>query len=71
MNRIEKHQQCIDILMGIKSFQRRIITVEESINGFPGTFLELRIKYAHRIDIYIRCINRLNQRYYKLLNEIR
>ena len=67
---IDNHQLCIEILEGISHFQSSIRLKKESLNGFAGTFYELRIKYAHNIDIYNRCINRLNQRYNNILNNI-
>ena len=65
---IEKHQNCIEVLEGIKHFESAIRLKKESINGFPGTFPELRRKYIHNVEIYRKCIERLTKRYYALLN---
>lgn len=60
---IEKHQLKIEILEAIQHFARMIEHKQESIDGFPGTFINLRMKYLHNIEIYNKCINRLKQRY--------
>jgi hypothetical protein len=67
---IDKHQKCIDILDGIKHFQKMITIYEDNVNGFPGTFYSLRIKYLHNIEIYRMCIERLMKRYNAVLNEL-
>lgn len=41
---IDKHQKCIEILECIGHFESMIKLKEESINGYPGTFYELRKK---------------------------
>ena len=60
---IDKHQVCIEILEGIMHFEQRKKHRIESIEGFPGTFPELRKKYINEIDSIDRCIKRLEQRY--------
>ena len=66
---IDKHQLCIEILEGVKYFEKAIELKKYSINGFSGTFPELRRKYIHDVDIYERCVKRLKQRYDVVLNE--
>jgi len=66
---INKHQMCIEILEGIMHFEQRKKQRIESIEGFPGTFPELRKKYVNDIDTINRCIKRLEQRYKYVLND--
>jgi len=65
---IEKHQTCIEILEGIQRFERQIKLTQDNINGFAGTFSQLRRKYKHNIDIYNMCIVRLTERYKKVID---
>lgn len=65
---IDKHQMCIEILEGIMCFEQRKKHRIESIEGFAGTFPELRKKYVNDIDTINRCIKRLEQRYNRILN---
>ena len=65
---IEKHQMCIEILEGIMHFEQRKKLRIERIEGFGGTFPELRRKYVNDIDTINRCIKRLEQRYNSVLN---
>ena len=67
---IDKHQMCIAILEGIMHFEQRKKHRIESINGFAGTFPELRRKYLNDIDTINRCIKRLEQRYQRVLNDL-
>jgi len=60
---ILKHEKSIKILEAIKYFEKMICSKVDSINGFAGTFTELRKKYYHNIDIYNMCIDRLILRY--------
>ena len=64
---IDKHQTCIEILEAIQYFKIRKITTDKSLNGFAGTFQNLRRKYEHDFIIYDMCIERLKQRYVKIL----
>ena len=69
---IDNHQMCIEIMEGIKSFQRQIYTMERNLD--PGviywSFPALIAKYQHNIDIYERCIQRLLQRYFNVFWEV-
>lgn len=62
---IDSHQTCIEIMEGIASFQRQILTTSRNIdewekyNHFPG-MIE---RYEDRIDTWERCIVRLLERY--------
>ena len=60
---IKNHELQIEILEAIQYFARMIEHKQDSINGFPGTFPDLKRKYLHNIEIYQMCINRLKQRY--------
>ena len=63
-----KHQMCIEIIEGIMHFEQRKKHRIESIEGFAGTFPELRRKYINDIDTINRCIKRLWQRYQRIMN---
>ena len=65
---IDKHQMCIEILEGIMHFELRKKYRIESVEGFAGTFPELRRKYVNDIDTINRCIKRLEQRYQRVMN---
>ena len=65
---VDKHQMCIEILEGIMNFEQRKKHRIESIDGFAGTFPELRRKYLNDIDTIDRCIKRLEQRYHRVLH---
>jgi hypothetical protein len=41
-----------------------------SINGFAGTFPDLRRKYLNQVNIRLKCIKRLYLRYNKQLNTL-
>ena len=63
---IKAHEKAIEILEAIAYFERIRKNTEESLNGFAGTFAELRMEYKHKLEIYSMCINRLYERYVKL-----
>jgi hypothetical protein len=63
---IKSHKQAIEILEAIAYFERIRKNTEESLNGFIGTFSDLRVKYNYKLEIYSMCINRLYERYVKL-----
>lgn len=65
---IEKHQKCIEILEGIMHFEQRKKHRIENIEGFAGTFPELRRKYVNDIDTINRCIKRLEDSYKRVLH---
>ena len=68
--RIRTHETLIEILEAIQSFEGYIQHRQESINGFAGTFPRLRNEYLHNIDIYQRCITRLNLRHSTLIKTL-
>lgn len=70
MKTTDLHQLCIEILEAKQSFERRKELHQQSIDGFPGTFPELRRKYKHEIAICDMCIARMNERHEKALNQI-
>ena len=63
MKDIQYHQRAIQILEAIEDMQFRKALAQESLEGFPGTFPELRRKYQHRIEIIDLSINRLKLMY--------
>ena len=68
---IKKHETLIEILEAIKTFEMLKKSAKENIEGFCGTFPELRRKYHHKNDIYGRCIARLEERYLNLIKQIK
>lgn len=69
-NLIDQHLKVIELLEDIATFERRIELKKECINGFSGTFPELKLKYEDQIDTYNRCIARLYSRYEKAVKTI-
>lgn len=65
---IQKHENCLKILSAIIRFRQRRKQKIESINGYAGTFPKLKEKYLNDIDTINKCINKLEQRYYRLIN---
>jgi len=59
-SRLEKAQAILDT---IRFAYIRIKTRKESINGFPGTFRELREKYQRDIETTTAAIERLEKYY--------
>jgi hypothetical protein len=60
---IEKLELKIEIMHAIKTFQRRIASLTDSIENYKVHFPSLAEKYRHEVDICERCIVRLLQRY--------
>lgn len=71
MTQIEYLEKAIEIQEAIEHFKRLIRSKNDSINGFAGTFPELRKKYFDNIHTYNRCIIRLEERFEKLLKEVK
>jgi hypothetical protein len=67
---LNSHIRCVEILEAIQTFQKRIKLNKESLDGFPGEFVELRKKYINSIDTQERCIIRLFDNYLSLITEI-
>ena len=63
---IKQHEKQIAILEAIRHFEKAIELKTGSLNGYPGTFPELRRKYNRNIEIYNKCIQRLTERYLKV-----
>lgn len=70
MDRVKEHQNCIDIVDAIRHYLKRRININQNINGFGGQFPFLLQKYEHELMIIDMCINRLEERYNKVLNKI-
>jgi len=60
---IDIQNRKIEILEGIQFLETKRQRRMESVEGFGGTFPELRREYIHEIDIINRSINRLYQRF--------
>lgn len=62
---LDKLETCIKIVESIRFFKRMLESQQESLDGFQGTFPELRRKLIHKVEIYQKCADRLQQRYEK------
>ena len=69
-NLIDKHKKAIELLEGIKGLEKRKELTIDSLNGFAGTFPELRRKYLNRIDTLSKCIDKLTLKYQIILNPV-
>lgn len=56
---LKRHERKGELLEAIESFYRRKEILQESINGFTGTFPKLRLSLENRVDTINRCILRL------------
>ena len=65
-----KLERLIEILDAIDAFDRRIDLAQGSLDGFPGTFPNLRAKYLNDINTRKRCIEKMWKLYKKELNAI-
>ena len=71
MDRLEKLQLGIEIIEGIKHFQRSIKWAEDNIKMYKSYhFGHGVLMCRHRIEIYTMCIARLEERYTKLINQL-
>ena len=69
---IDNHQLCIEIMEGIASFQRYILNAQRNLEQYQEfRFRDMEENQKHQIDIYERCIVRLQLRYSKVLKEIK
>jgi len=66
---IEKHEKAIKILESIQAFEKRKELVNDSLSGFPGTFPELARSYKNRLVTLDMCINRMQEKYVKLMGK--
>ena len=67
---IERHEECINILDSITHFKRLIEVDKDTIDQLPIEFKDVRDKFNHKIDVYQKCIERLEQRYQKAFREL-
>ena len=67
MTRLEKLETLVKIEEGIQSFINRIEIAEEIIEREGSYFREIRDIYTDKKDTYLMCIQRLNQRFNKLV----
>lgn len=71
MTRLEKLETLVKIEEGIQSFINRIEIAEEIIEREGSYFREIRDIYTDKKDTYLMCIERLNQRFNKLVNTLK
>ena len=65
MKTVEELQALIEIVEGVNYFKTQRKRTAHDLNKPVYHFM--RDKLKHKIDIYTRCIERLNQRYIKLM----
>ena len=65
---INKHYQIIELLERLQWIELKINTKTESVNGFSGTFPDLRKKYLKIIELNEYAIDKLTIKYNNLLN---
>ncbi len=69
MKRIEKLETLIKIEEGIQSFERLILLCQDTVE--LTYFREIKDKYTDKIHTYNMCIDRLNERFNKLVNTLK
>ena len=69
MKRIEKLETLIKIEEGIQCFERLISLCQDTVNF--SYFREIKDKYTDKIHTYNMCIDRLNDRFNKLVNTLK
>ena len=69
MERIEKLETLIKIEEGIQCFERLISLCQDTVNF--SYFREIKDKYTDKIHTYNMCIDRLNERFDKLVNTLK
>jgi hypothetical protein len=65
MERIEKLETLIKIEEGIQSFERLISLCQDTVE--LTYFREIKDKYTDKIHTYMMCIERLKERFNKIL----
>jgi hypothetical protein len=65
MERIEKLETLIKIEEGIQSFERLISLCQDTIEF--TYFREIKDKYTDKVHTYMMCIERLKERFNKIL----
>jgi len=63
---IEYHYKAIEILEEIEVLNEKIKSIEESINGIGGSFLQNKIQWQEEIIILKNKINKLTEIYQNL-----
>jgi len=72
MKRIEKLEALIKIEEGIQYYDNQINELVYSNQlGAGHMFISIRLKNTHDIEIYEMCIDRLNERFNKLVNTLK
>ena len=70
MSNKDIHKSCIQILFAIQTYETWIANLQSGIYRV-SLFPEAQAKARHDVDIYQRCIKRLEQRYNKQLNKLK
>jgi hypothetical protein len=70
MERIELHQNCINLLEAMEYFQMRIKSESARAETYQNVFPKIAEKSRHEMDIAQRAMRRLNDRYAKTLKEL-
>jgi len=71
MNRKETLETMLKIQDGINQFKLLIEIQLDNLGKHGKDFSFMRKKYLHDIDIYNRCITRLEERFTKQLNTLK
>lgn len=71
MKRKETLETMLQIEDGINQFKLLIEIELDNVAKHGKDFQELRKKYVHNIDIYNKCITRLEERFTKQLNTLK
>lgn len=64
----DTHRKCIAIIEAIEHFRITKRHYIEGLHSYAGQFRWLKGKYEHKIVIIDMCIERMIERYYKLIN---
>lgn len=71
MNLIKETERLLEIAEAEDDMRKRVFRTIENINGFAGTFPELRRKHYHRLEIQRMTRKRLKQIYFKQIEKIK
>ena len=71
MTRLEKLETLVQIEESIKYYEDQVNELVYSNQlGAGNMFISIRLKNTHDIEIYEMCIDRLNERFSKLVNNL-
>ena len=69
-NVIKTHEQCIKLFEAIEGLKWRKKRRQEDLDGFAGTFPELKRSLINNIDTLDRCIYRISKKYTETLTKL-